>query len=54
MKRALPTAKSRFLATFSCIATLFFSTVVFGQSSVITDKGDYAPGSTAIITGSGF
>ncbi|HEU4791233.1 MAG TPA: MBG domain-containing protein, partial [Flavobacterium sp.] len=33
---------------------LFFANVSFGQATVITDKDDYAPGSTAIINGSGF
>ena len=46
--------KSHFLSIVFLIANLFFASVAFGQATVLTDLLDYPPGSTAIITGSGF
>ncbi|MFM2367895.1 MAG: hypothetical protein RL619_191, partial [Bacteroidota bacterium] len=46
--------KSAFLAIVFFVANLFFASVAFGQATVTTDKDDYPPGATVIITGSGF
>ncbi|TRX03182.1 T9SS type A sorting domain-containing protein [Flavobacterium gawalongense] len=46
--------KSGFLTIVFLIANLFFASVMLGQATVSTDLLDYPPGSTAIITGSGF
>ncbi|MFE3867087.1 MBG domain-containing protein [Flavobacterium sp. LS2P90] len=52
MKTFLP--KSGLLTLVFLITNLFFASVAFGQATVSTDLLDYPPGSTAIITGSGF
>ncbi|SHN19951.1 beta strand repeat-containing protein, partial [Flavobacterium xinjiangense] len=46
--------KSHFLSIVFLIANLIFASVSFGQATVSTDLLDYPPGSTAMITGSGF
>src|SRR5436190_6706947 len=47
--------KARFLLmTISVIALTFLSSFAFGQAAVSTDQLDYPPGSTVIITGTGF
>src|SRR5262245_23123429 len=47
--------KLRFvLMTVSAIALTFLSSFAFGQATVATDSADYQPGSTVLITGSGF
>ncbi|SEG48301.1 beta strand repeat-containing protein, partial [Flavobacterium urumqiense] len=46
--------KSHFLSIIFLLTNLFFASVAFGQATVSTDLLDYRPGSTAIITGSGF
>jgi hypothetical protein len=42
------------LVTVSVILFSFVTTSVFGQVTVSTDKNDYPPGATVLITGSGF
>ncbi|MFV5697720.1 hypothetical protein ACM55H_05065, partial [Flavobacterium sp. ZT3R17] len=46
--------KSAFLTIVLFIANMVFANAAFGQATVSTDLLDYPPGSTAIITGSGF
>ncbi|MDI1306730.1 MAG: HYR domain-containing protein, partial [bacterium] len=45
--------KSTFLTTVFLIANLFFVNAAFGQT-LTSDQADYAPGSTATLTGMGF
>src|SRR5215831_5455751 len=50
----MPTRLRFVLATACVLAFSFFSSLAYGQATVSTDQLDYPPGSTAIITGSGF
>ncbi|APA00693.1 MBG domain-containing protein [Flavobacterium commune] len=52
MKTILP--QSRFFLFVFLIANLFFANVAFSQATVTTDKDDYQPGDTVIVTGSGW
>ncbi len=52
MNTFLPNSKIFTVIFF--IANMFLANVAFGQATVLTDLLDYPPGSTAIITGSGF
>ena len=46
-------SKSGIFAVVFLMANLFFAGATFAQT-ITTDQADYAPGSTATITGSGF
>ena len=46
--------RSKFLVIAFVIANLFSISAALGQATVTTDRLDYPPGDTAIITGTGF
>src|SRR5882724_10361854 len=48
------TFKSKIIALAFTMAGLFFVNAALGQATVTTDRLDYPPGDTVIITGSGF